>query len=459
MSLSNEILQRIYRITKYSDSALISKSHACAPRDFLLEQAPTLGASYYRWAIGRVPGETFAAKPTKDAEMEKLLRSMEGMPGAPGMKMYSRDDLMNNNIDDDEEDSDDDDDDNNNDGFAKKFEKILNQKSNTQQDLKEKIVQGIKKTGNSLKGHVNNVTQQIRNWWKRSKTGSKSSDPPFSNHGALFNLASSYSWDHGFNQYISQVHTPVVQLKQLFCESILAVRSAESADKGLAEPLRPRRQSQRFTQVTLSSRIEANTFLLQYKIIEEAKKGEEGNAKIAKLIDEHAFKVLQGTRVAPHLPLLDKNRLEDLDFLAQDRVAQDAQLVSRRKREGTLLAEEFLVRGRAENAVNLDYEYLSDASETIIINAWLNHGQQLKNIDNIYSSEEWIKHLKRNSLKERIFKENLVKRNNTKKMPLKYLPKPFLYFRRQKNKAQSAKLIGVAEDESSSSTKKRKSDL
>ncbi|KAK8931143.1 hypothetical protein KSP39_PZI016137 [Platanthera zijinensis] len=125
---------------------------------------------------GRVPGETFAAKPTKDAEMEKLLRSMEGMPGAPGMKMYSRDDLMNNNIDDDEEDSDDDDDDNNNDGFAKNLKKILNQKSNTKQDLKEKIVQGIKKTGNSLKGHVNNVTKQIRNWWKRSKTGSKSSE-------------------------------------------------------------------------------------------------------------------------------------------------------------------------------------------------------------------------------------------------------------------------------------------
>uniref|UniRef100_A0A3Q7H7T4 Uncharacterized protein n=1 Tax=Solanum lycopersicum TaxID=4081 RepID=A0A3Q7H7T4_SOLLC len=32
----------------------------------------------------RVPGEPFVAKSSKEAEMEKLMRSMQGMPGAPG---------------------------------------------------------------------------------------------------------------------------------------------------------------------------------------------------------------------------------------------------------------------------------------------------------------------------------------------------------------------------------------
>ncbi|GLT74657.1 hypothetical protein SLA2020_464440 [Shorea laevis] len=38
----------------------------------------------------RIPGEPFEPKPTNEAEMEKILRSMEGMPGAPSMKTYSR---------------------------------------------------------------------------------------------------------------------------------------------------------------------------------------------------------------------------------------------------------------------------------------------------------------------------------------------------------------------------------
>lgn len=36
---------------------------------------------------------------------------LQGMPGAPGMKMYSREDLMNNNFADDDADADEDDDD------------------------------------------------------------------------------------------------------------------------------------------------------------------------------------------------------------------------------------------------------------------------------------------------------------------------------------------------------------
>lgn len=89
----------------------------------------------------RTPGEAFVAKPAKEAEMEKIMKSMEvitlsfhtafctnsylrlnlglnsallffqGMPGAPGMKMYSRDDLMNmKNFGDEDADDDDEED-------------------------------------------------------------------------------------------------------------------------------------------------------------------------------------------------------------------------------------------------------------------------------------------------------------------------------------------------------------
>lgn len=44
---------------------------------------------------GREPGEAFVAKDEKKVEMDRIMRSMEGMPGGGrGMKMYHRDDLM-----------------------------------------------------------------------------------------------------------------------------------------------------------------------------------------------------------------------------------------------------------------------------------------------------------------------------------------------------------------------------
>ncbi|KAG6489038.1 hypothetical protein ZIOFF_050296 [Zingiber officinale] len=62
--------------------------------------------------VDRIAGEAFIAKSTKEAEMDKILRSMEGMPAAPGMNMYSRGDLMSGNFgsgdeNDDEEDEED----------------------------------------------------------------------------------------------------------------------------------------------------------------------------------------------------------------------------------------------------------------------------------------------------------------------------------------------------------------
>lgn len=122
----------------------------------------------------RIPGEPFAAKPSKDAEMEKIMRSMEGMPGAPNMKMYSRDDLMKNNFGT-EGDEDDEDDDEEEDSLPKNLGNILKNKGPQKKDLKQQVVKQIKDTGKKLKGHVSKVTKVVKNWWKGKKKPAKSS--------------------------------------------------------------------------------------------------------------------------------------------------------------------------------------------------------------------------------------------------------------------------------------------
>uniref|UniRef100_A0A6N2NJ28 Saposin B-type domain-containing protein n=2 Tax=Salix viminalis TaxID=40686 RepID=A0A6N2NJ28_SALVM len=111
----------------------------------------------------RMPGEPFVPKPSKEAEMEKIMRSMEGMPGAPGMKMYSREELMgmNNFGNEDAEDEDDEDE-----QFPSNMGKVLREKQNTKDEWKQKIFKGIKGTGEALKGHANSVSNQIQKWWK-----------------------------------------------------------------------------------------------------------------------------------------------------------------------------------------------------------------------------------------------------------------------------------------------------
>ncbi|RWR73587.1 Saposin B [Cinnamomum micranthum f. kanehirae] len=118
----------------------------------------------------RLPGEPFLPKSSKDAEMEKNLRSMEGMPGAPGMKMYSRDDLMNmQNFGDEDVDEEDDDDDR----FPSSLGRVLREKETAKADWKERIVKGIRDTGAAIKGHVNKASYQIQKWWGKRKTGTK----------------------------------------------------------------------------------------------------------------------------------------------------------------------------------------------------------------------------------------------------------------------------------------------
>ncbi|KAK7272754.1 hypothetical protein RJT34_29574 [Clitoria ternatea] len=123
----------------------------------------------------RTPGEAFVAKSSKEAEMEKLLKSMEGMPGAPGMKMYSREDLMNmknfggEGADDEDEDEDDDEDA----SFPSKLGKVLKAKESGKRDWKQMIKKGIEDTSMTLKKHANTVTNRIQHWWKAKTTTSK----------------------------------------------------------------------------------------------------------------------------------------------------------------------------------------------------------------------------------------------------------------------------------------------
>ncbi|CAH9066228.1 unnamed protein product [Cuscuta europaea] len=114
----------------------------------------------------RTPGEPFVPKSSKEAEMEKLLRSMQGMPGAPGMKMYSREDLMNQNIGDEDLDEDDDDEDD----FPKNLGKALNKGKETKKlDWKENVIKRFQEASRTMKRHANTVSYRLRRWWKSKK--------------------------------------------------------------------------------------------------------------------------------------------------------------------------------------------------------------------------------------------------------------------------------------------------
>ncbi|CAM0912789.1 unnamed protein product [Alopecurus aequalis] len=108
----------------------------------------------------RVPGEPFNAKPSKDAEMDKIMRSME---------MFSRDDLMKNNFGVEGDDADEDDDEDEEDNFPKNLGNVLKNKGPQKKDLKQQVVKQIKDTGKKLKGHVSKVSKVVKKWWQGKK--------------------------------------------------------------------------------------------------------------------------------------------------------------------------------------------------------------------------------------------------------------------------------------------------
>ncbi|CAN6680887.1 unnamed protein product [Malus baccata var. baccata] len=124
----------------------------------------------------RIPGEAFVAKSEKEAEMERIMKSMEGMPGAPGMKMYSKDDLMNMNNFGGKDADDEDDDDDDETLLPSNLGKIMREKESAKNDLKQKITTGIVKTRETLKKHANKVSNWFRQTWRRvKKTASEKS--------------------------------------------------------------------------------------------------------------------------------------------------------------------------------------------------------------------------------------------------------------------------------------------
>ncbi|XP_010433086.1 PREDICTED: uncharacterized protein LOC104717242 [Camelina sativa] len=122
----------------------------------------------------RVPGEPFVAKPSKDAEMDKILRSMQGMPGAPGMKVFSKEDIEKGNIGNDDEDGDDDEDEDEDDKFPKNLGKVLKEKEKESktEEFTKTITKEFKKTSEVLKRHAQKVSNRVQRWWKGLRSSS-----------------------------------------------------------------------------------------------------------------------------------------------------------------------------------------------------------------------------------------------------------------------------------------------
>nr|GLL40018.1 uncharacterized protein LOC109171132 isoform X1 [Ipomoea trifida] len=117
-------------------------------------------------AKDRAAGEAFVPAPPKDAEADKILRSMESMPGVPSMKMYSRDDILNRNFGDEDEDEDNDDDAD----FPSDLGKLVKEKQTKKMlDWKQKIRKGIEDAGEAVKKHATKVSNQFSKWWRAKK--------------------------------------------------------------------------------------------------------------------------------------------------------------------------------------------------------------------------------------------------------------------------------------------------
>ncbi|OAE21090.1 hypothetical protein AXG93_3661s1150 [Marchantia polymorpha subsp. ruderalis] len=110
----------------------------------------------------RETGPPFSPKPSKDAEMERIMRSMSDMPGAPGMQMFSKEELMKRRFG--SEDEDDDDEEEEDDQADQKFTNVAKEhlkKSRSASGIKEqaqavfgKLKSGLKEAADALRYHA-----------------------------------------------------------------------------------------------------------------------------------------------------------------------------------------------------------------------------------------------------------------------------------------------------------------
>ncbi|KAL2930207.1 Elongation factor Ts, partial [Bienertia sinuspersici] len=109
----------------------------------------------------------------------------KGLPGAPGMKMYSREELMNmKNFGNEDVDEDEDEIEDEEAQFKSNLGKAFKETTKNKADWKEKAMKQITDAGNTLKTHVNEVSHQIRKWW-RSKTSAGSKKKSTGNKAEL----------------------------------------------------------------------------------------------------------------------------------------------------------------------------------------------------------------------------------------------------------------------------------
>ncbi|XP_071716793.1 uncharacterized protein [Rutidosis leptorrhynchoides] len=95
-----------------------------------------------------------------------MLKSMEGIPGAPGMKIYSKELLMSGkSLDDEDEDEDDEP------SIPSNLGKILREEesSNKKMDRKQKITKRIKDVDEATKKHATKMSFKLQKWWKAKK--------------------------------------------------------------------------------------------------------------------------------------------------------------------------------------------------------------------------------------------------------------------------------------------------
>ncbi|KAF2580133.1 hypothetical protein F2Q68_00006700 [Brassica cretica] len=108
--------------------------------------------------------------------MDKIMRSMQGIPGAPGMKVYSREDLEKYKANpekfgtEDEDGDDDDEDEEEDDKFPKNLGKVL--KETKKEEWKKSVTKLLKKKGEALRVHAQKVSNRVRRWWKGVRSSS-----------------------------------------------------------------------------------------------------------------------------------------------------------------------------------------------------------------------------------------------------------------------------------------------
>lgn len=134
----------------------------------------------------RAPGEPFTPKAGKEAEMDKLMRSLNGVPGAPSMKVYSREELAKNpalmdgggaarDPDADEEDEDDDEDDVKDDIETSQEKPVVKTWKDSVARFGDEARARTGRVMQTASKNVNKARRAVTSWWYGKKPTKKSS--------------------------------------------------------------------------------------------------------------------------------------------------------------------------------------------------------------------------------------------------------------------------------------------